>query len=221
MNKPIAFLVSIAAMLFAGCGLVSLMGTPSRYEKKIPAEYDISAHAGQKILVLVEQPSWLNAHVNMRYYLTKAFIRNLTKNTKLHPENFVTYQQLTEYRASRTDLTSLSPRVFARALKAELILYVVIETFEMNQPIETAPYSADLRIKAILLETDSGKKLWPAHQPGKTVNVGFDLGPKNFEIATTKLAASAAHCTVRYLYNCKKAYFKIADDRSYLGWENW
>jgi hypothetical protein len=56
---------------------------------------------------------------------------------------------------------------------------------------------------------------------GKDVRVGFDIESRGQEIATERLAASAAHCTVRYLYDCPEPRFKIAEDRSDESWKAW
>lgn len=101
-----------AAILFAGCesaGIVSVLGTPSHHEKEIAAEYNLSQHKDQKTLVLVNQSGWLNAEINLRYYLTRAISRNLVAKVEIKPENFVNYSELSEFRSNKSDFSFLSP----------------------------------------------------------------------------------------------------------------
>jgi hypothetical protein len=41
---------------------------------------------------------------------------------------------------------------------------------------------------------------------------------QKLEIAVERLTAASAHCLVRYLYDCPKNEFKIADERGTIGW---
>ncbi|MCX5635404.1 MAG: hypothetical protein NTW55_06180, partial [Planctomycetota bacterium] len=72
MKKLIALSVvaAILSLFHGGCGVAARMGTPTSHEIKIPAQYDIMKNKGDKILILAEQPGWLNVQVDMRSYLT-------------------------------------------------------------------------------------------------------------------------------------------------------
>ena len=48
MKRLTVFFVLAAVFFCSGCGIVGLMGTPSQYEKKIPAEYDLAEAKGPK-----------------------------------------------------------------------------------------------------------------------------------------------------------------------------
>jgi hypothetical protein len=219
MNKRLIILLSIGVMMLAGgCGMVSLLTSPTSYEKKVPAQYNLSQHQQQKLLVLVEQPAWLSAETNMRYYLTNALIAHVTQYVKLPAANIVSYDELVQFRAAKINETTPLPVDIAKAMKADLLLYVTIDAFELYQPEPRLPFAGDLRGRSVLIDTASGQRLWPVSEASRTIHVGFDLGAPNKDRAITQLAASAAHCTVRYFYDCPKARFKIADDRSALGW---
>ena len=52
-------------------------------------------------------------------------------------------------------------------------------------------------------------------------HVGFEIESRGQKVAAERLAASGAHCTVRYLYDCPVPSFKIAEDRSDENWRAW
>jgi hypothetical protein len=183
MRKLSVFLGLAMVFPHSGCnlaGVVPVLGTPTRYEKKIPPEYDLAQHEDQKILVLVNQPGWLGAQANLRYYLTEAINEHLTARVKVKSAYLVGY-----------------------------------EMGEMDY------YRGFLAARTMLVDVGSRKKVWPKSGESKTVKVGFEMWQGSQGTAVTRLAASFAHCTVRYFYGCTVANFKIPDDRSGAGWEDW
>lgn len=214
------------AMVFphAGCnlaGVVPVLGTPTRYEKKIPAEYDLAEYKKEKIVVLVNQPGWLGAQVNLRYYLTEALNENLRKRIRIKDEYLVGYDELSEYRSNQANFSLLSVSEVGAALDAKMVLLVVVEDCQLTKMGEMDYYRGFLAARALLIEVGGGEKLWPKSSEGKSVRVGFEMMQGGQETAVVRLAASFAHCTVRYLYDCSVANFKIPDDRSGEGWEGW
>jgi hypothetical protein len=81
-------------------------------------------------------------------------------------------------------------------------------------------YNGELGCQVILFDVESGKKLWPK-DTAKLIRVGFDFDVRGQEPALDRLANTAAYCLTRYLYDCRKDKFKIADDRSGAGWQQW
>jgi hypothetical protein len=49
--------------------------------------------------------------------------------------------------------------------------------------------------------------------------VGFESERNGRDAAAVRLAVAAAHCVSRYLYDCPKNQFKIADEVTDIGWE--
>ena len=222
--KRFAFCLSTFAFLISGCqyaGIVSLLGTPGHYERQVPAEYDLAEHTDQKILVLVDQPAYLGADVNLRYYLTGAINKNLVEKVGIDAERLVSYSELSEFRSTSQGFSLLSPVQIAEALNANVVLLVVIEDYQLSQLAEADYYKANLSARAVLLEAATGNKLWPQSAESKTVKVGFDIEDRGREVATARLVTASAYCLVRYFYDCPKNRFNIADDRSGIGWENW
>jgi len=212
------------AFLHTGCkygGIVSLFGTPGYYEEEIPAEYNLAEHTDRKILVLVNQPGWLNAKANLRYYLTRAINNNLASKVEIPLELLVSYGELFVFRSNRGDFSLLSPEEAGAALNANMVLLVIIEGYELEEMAKTGYYKGFLDVQTVLLDVATGGKLWPEEAKSKSIKVGFEVESRGAEVALARLVAASAHCTVRYLYNCPKNKFKIAEDRSDVVWEDW
>jgi hypothetical protein len=220
MKKLTVFCVLAGVFFYNGCGIVGLLGTPSQYEKKIPAEYDLTKQKGRKVLVLVEQPGWLSAQANLRYYLTEAIRENLIAKVKVPPEYILSYNELSEFRSNKGDFSSLSPAAVGKALGADIVLLVTIEDYQLSEVAESDYYNGFLGAQAALFETATGEKLWPESAEGKSIKVGFEA-EQGQEAAIDRLVDACAHCTIRYFYNCPKYKFKIFDERSDAGWEEW
>ena len=77
------------------------------------------------------------------------------------------------------------------------------------------------RAQAVLVDTATGRKVWPRVEDSKIIMVGYEVEKGDRAHALTKLAAAAAHCTTRYFYDCPKDKFKIAEDMSHISRENW
>ena len=223
MKNLAIFFVFVAVLFHSGCGIVSLLGTPSRSERKIPAEYDLAEHADQKILVLVNQPAWLSAQVNLRYYLTGAINKNLTTKVGMQPDYLVPYSELSEFRSNRPDFSLLSPVQVGEALHTDMVLLVIIENYQLHEVAETETdyHKGVLDVRAALVETATGEMLWPDSTESKSIKVGFEVESRGREAGVARLAGGCAHCIVRYLYNCPKKQFNISDDRSGIGWKSW
>lgn len=221
MKKLIAFPVLILALFYSGCGIVGLMGTKSPYEKKIPAEYDLYKLKDRKILVVVEQPGWLDTRMNLRYYLTEAVNASFQVKVKISPESVISYDELSEFRSKSGDFSLFSPVEMGKALGADLVLVVMIEDYRLNQLADTEYYNGFLGVKNALFDTATGEKVWPIEEQGKSVKVGFDGGENGQEAAVGRLVSGCAYCITRYFYNCPSNKFKIFDERSHSSWSEW
>lgn len=212
----------LVAMLFpAGCGVVSIMGTPTSHETKKPAEYNITNQTEQKILILVRQSAWIAANINLRYHLTESISGNLIQKAKILPESLVSYSELSKFRSSRPDFPLLSPVEAAKALDADLVLFVTIENYQLGEIAASGYYKGYMVAQATLFKVADGTKLWPVSADNKVIKVGFDLESGGKEVAVIRLTNACAYCTVRYLFNCPVNQFKISDDKSGMAWQKW
>jgi len=221
MKKLTVMFILGAALVSGGCQIPGLLGTPTRHEKKIPAEYDLTEHTEEKILVLVEQPAYLNAGTNLRYYITNAMNRDIVLRIKIEPEMLVDYSELSHLRSGRSDFAQLSKAEVGKAIGADMVLYVDIDSYQLRQMPDEGYLNGFLSGRAVLLETKTGGQLWPTGGGSKIIKVGFDVENRSEDIAVKRLAMAFAYCTVRYLYDCPESEFKIFDDRSGIQWQKW
>lgn len=206
----------------AGCGfkIIGLLGTPARHEREIPAEYDLTKHGGQKLLVLVNQPGWLGAKANLRYHLTEAINKALTAKIEIPTDSLISYDKLSEFRSGNSNFSLLSTFEVGAAFDANMVLLVAVEDYQLNEVPETDYYRGLLNVKTVLLDVTKEEKLWPESEESKSIKVGFEVEQRGKEIAIKRLAAAVAHCAVRHFYDCPKNKFKIPEDRSRINWEN-
>ena len=208
--------------LQAGCspGMIAVLGTPTSAESKIPAEYDLAQQKDRKILVLVDQPSYLSAHANLRFFLTDTVNKMLQQWAKIQPEFLVDYDTLADFRSSTPDFSLLSPEKVGSALGADLVLLIVINDCRLPAMDETRYVSGFLNAQAQIVKNSTGEKLWPALEQARAIKVGFESERRGPDAAAVRLAVAAAHCVTRYLYNCPKNKFRISDEITDVGWES-
>lgn len=116
--------------------------------------------------------------------------------------------------------SELSPVAVGKALGANIILLVIIEDYQLGEVAETDYYRGFLHAQTVLFETATAEKLWTESAEGKGIRVGFEAEQRE-EASVKRLVNACAHCISRYFYNCTKDKFKIFDERSDTGWEEW
>lgn len=224
MKKLTVFFMLVVVFFYSGCKyapFVGLLGTPSYHEREVPAEYDLAEHTDRKILVFVNQPAYLNAQANLRFHLTKAINKYLIRNVGILPEHVVSYSELSEFRSAQSDFSLLSPVEVGTAFDANMVLLVVLEDYQLDEIAETGYHKGFLSTRTVLFDTAGGEKLWPKSAKSKSIKVGFEFEDRGREVAIARLVTASAYCTVRYLYDCPKNKFRITEDKSRIGWENW
>jgi hypothetical protein len=210
----------LSVLLFqAGCGMAAVLGTPTSAETKSSSEYNLAQQNGQKILVLVDAPSYLNAHPNLRFFLTDTISKMLQQKAKIQSLLLIDYDTLAEFRSDTSDFSLLAPEQVGSALGADLVLLVAVGNYQVSQISDTGYLNASLDAQASLIKVATGEKLWPSLEPTKIVHVGFESERRGPDAAAVRLAAAAAHCVTRYLYDCPKNQFKISEEMTNLGWE--
>jgi hypothetical protein len=208
-------------VLPGGCGLVGLVGSETPSEKKVAAEFAPAGFKDKKILVYVEQPGWLNAGVNLRYHLTDLIIATFVDKVKLRHEQFISYDELSGELAGRPGLRTMTAVEIGRELKADMVLLVSIDEFELDRVEVTNYYKGYLGAICSLSDVSSGRKLWPESDDGRSIRAGFEAASGGQTAAVARLAGAIAYCTVRYFYDCSSGKFKIGDERSSSEWKTW
>jgi hypothetical protein len=220
-KKTGIFLTFLAVCLSGGCAaLVGRMATPTRHEMKVPAEQNLAEPKGERILVLVSQPGWLDAQANLRYYVTRAVNRQLANKLKIEPRQVVDYNEVSEFRSKRTDFAFLSPAEVGSALKADKVVLISIEDFQLVDQADTGVYNGLLSAQTAVFDVAAGARIWPSAQTARNVKVGFEAEKRGRDAAICRLADSLAYCMVRYFYDCPMDEFKMADDLNAVGWKD-
>jgi hypothetical protein len=213
---------SLAVILFEGCALIGILGTPTPSEKMIPAEFKFVAAEGKKILVLVNQPSWLNAPPLLRQTLTKQIQARLIANAGPKPLlNMISYESLSEFRSKEAAFSSMTAAQIGKALNADLVLIADLTAYRLVNIEDSDYFGGSLSGCTFLIDVANSDKLWPADAENKKINVAFDIESHGREAAFDRLAAAFAHCTARFFYDCPANNFKIAEDKSDSIWSQW
>jgi hypothetical protein len=214
-NRSICVLVvSIMAVFFQGCG-----GEWSSKEK-ITAEFKFDAGKDKKVLVLVNQPSWLNAPPLLHQELTEQIQKRLTIYAGLGAPNLVSYENLSEFRLQETAFSSMTAAQIGKALNADWVLVADLTDYKFVVE-ESSYYGGTLTGRTFIINVDDSRKLWPADSESRKINVSFDIEDRGSEEALRRLAGAFAHCTTRYFFDCPKNKFKIAEDKSNPVWSEW
>jgi len=219
-QKLIKMILACSVLSITGCapGIVSVLGTPTSSEMKVPAEYEIGKENDKKILTLVEQPWFLRANPNLRYIMTVCINKILEDRAKIKQEMLVSYDALADLRSGTPDFSMLTPDQVGSNLGADYVLVVTINNYQLDDKNEPGFFTGRLEAHARLFSVSPAGKLWPAMETARTVKVGFDSVRISADSATLRLAGGTAHCVTRYLYKCPKNQFKSADEESEIGW---
>jgi hypothetical protein len=212
--------VSIPAFLpLAGCspGIISVLTTPTSDEMTVPPEYDITKEKGKKILTIVEQPYFLRAHPNLRYFVTVGVNKILEDRANIKKELLISYDALADLRSGSPDFSNMTPSEIGSKLGADYVLVITITKYQLDDKSEPGYFTGRFDAQAQLFSVSPPEKLWPSMETARTVRVGFDSVRSGADTAALRLAGDAAHCITRYLYNCQKNKFKSSDEETEMG----
>ena len=212
MRKVKFFLTLVLLAMTAGC-------ISSDWEKPVIAEYDMKKETDKKVIIFVDQPSWLNAEDNLQYYITRAFSFQLINNVGFKPKSIIPYAELSDYRSKLKDASMHSPLDMAKDLKADFAIFVKVDGYHLYEMDTTGYYKGYLAAQVLLVDVETKEKLWPNNAESKSLKVAIDIESGGREAAVKRLTGALAHCSIRYLYDCLKKNFSISEDRTSLRWE--
>ena len=171
-QKALLVVMLSAFVVNSGCEMMSVLGTPSAFEKKIPPQYDLQAQQDRKILLWVECPRSSDVDYDVQEKLIATFQIYLTERAEILPENVVLHQP-----ASKEGFAQ-DPMKIAQALGTGYVLLVQVDDYEMVPLNVRNYYSGQMLSHAVLLDTDLGMSVWPRTAKAKVVHVGVDLETK-------------------------------------------
>ncbi|MCK5565179.1 MAG: hypothetical protein KAJ07_08020 [Planctomycetes bacterium] len=225
--KKIILLIAILVVSLTsfGCNnMVAVLVSPTNYEKKIPAEYDLRKEAKrQKILVVVDRAPASGPNKKVMPLLAAMVENFLIKKAKIGKKYILPYEEADPLSNIEGDVLLADPVKIGSDAGADLVLYVLIESYNIRMIDKRRGYfTATMVTRSMLFDVASREILWTADGDGKRVAVKVELETQGRARAIERLNMTTSHCITRCLYNCSKRLFKTADElRSHDELINW
>lgn len=221
-------MVNLSAVLFGvcsvlacgGCNIISVLGAPTAHEKRIPAEYDLVG-SSKKVLVLVEKAAGSNAGPGLADDLGGKMNRWLIEKAGMREEFVVPAGAISLLRAKRDDFARLSPVEIAKICDADLVLYVLIEDYELYAMNEGRYYSGSMMTRSVIFDSSLDRVIWPKADEGEVVKIKVELETKGHDALDKRMINATSHCIVRKLYNCRMTKFRVRDELPEFDDEKW
>lgn len=223
-NIFIILCVTIPAAFWTGCRtaghLGAILSSETESEKVIPAEFNLVKTKG-KIAIVVSQPAWIKTPVDLRVTVTEAINAALEEKAKIKKERLFPYTDVLNARMKLPDNKRDDPFEIVSKLNAPYVLAVQITDFELSTFAEEDLFNGTMLTKSCLFDANSNM-MWPQDPNGcREVTVGIESEKGTVKSAVQILSAATAHCVTRYLYNCKKERFRIAEEQKELDYYTW
>ena len=220
--KTVFTILVIATLLFcSGCNVVGFFFAETPSEKKVPAELDLNKFKEQKLLIFVD------AHPNMRSatyitdFLSESLKLYILDKTKLKSDKIVPREMISYIKTQRSDFSRLSPVKIASLLDADIVLYVIIDNYELYAMSNTGYYNGKLSTRSMLFDVDSGDLLWPSTKAGRISKTAIEIQDVGQTAVNQRLTKSIVHNIVRCFYNCPQNQYRGNDAISDFGRDDW
>jgi hypothetical protein len=203
----------------SGCAVVGLVASPTASEKKIPAEFNFATRPADKVLVLVDQPPWVEVESDLRRVLTENINELLITKAHIGPARLISYDELAQFRRGRADFKTLLPVEVGTSLEARLLLWVQVADCELYELPARGYYNGSLTVRAALFDIPTGFKLWPDTADAKQIKVSIPAERGGPDAVAEKLAKAASQCVVRYFYDCPSNKFRVWPEELDSRWQ--
>ena len=195
-------MIAVCAVVLAGCAATGIYG-------KVKPAYDVVANQDKKVLIWVEAPRSAAADVDAAEKLAAAMSEHLVTRAKINPANLFVQA---DARSTPSGVVQ-TPEAAARQAGAGLVLLVRIEAYELL-PLNIRNYhSGRMVTRALLLDVQTDRPLWPSGEQGKVHDIAIELGQGDRTAVLSQMSASMAHCIARNLYPIVKMHYKNSDER--------
>jgi hypothetical protein len=221
MNKAVVLFVLGGCFLFGACRMIGVIGSKSYYEQKVPAEFMLKDVAEGGVLIFVDEAGSGRGELELRPGLSEVVGALLVKKARIKSKNLVSHDRLSQLRDQREDFSSLSPVQLGRGAGAAVVLYVMIEDYELYAIDEQMYHSGSLVARSILFDVASGRVLWPRGGGGRVVKTRVEIETGGREAALNRLVAATAHGITRSLYDCRRPEYRMADEEGGYSPEQW
>lgn len=199
--------IMLVLMMVSGCVILGFLASAGPFEKGVIPSYDLQKHQDRKVMVWVECPHSAGADFDSSEMIAVAFQLYLTESAKFDPDNVIFGS------SEENNLRLVNPVQIARESGAGYLLLIHVDTFEIDSLQIRNYYAGEMVTRAILMDTELGTAVWPRQPEGKMIHISVDMETEGRDRLVRRLAAGAAHCTVRYLYHCDKLKYRYSDER--------
>ena len=224
--KRIVLLIAILVVSFTSFGcknLIGVLGSPTNYEKKIPAEYNLPKQGkDRKILVVVDRAPASGPNKRVMPLLAAMVENFLVKKAKINKKNILPYEKVDPLSNISGDVLAADPVKMGSDAGADVVLYVLIESYNIRMIDKRGYYTATMITRSMLFDVASREILWTKDGDGKRVAVKVNIETQGQDRTVERINMTTSHCITRYLYNSPKRLFKTADElRSHDELINW
>ena len=211
-------LAVIGAVWSGGCNVVGFMGSPTAHEKKVPSEYKLRG-TKSRVLVFVDQARSSTVGFHVRGVLDEAVAGYLVNKVRVDENNIIASSG---YTSSGLDAYSgLSPAQIGKKVGADLVLYIRIDKYGLNEMDRRGYYDGAMITRSVLVDVDSAKVVWPASKEARLIRIKVELETGGREAASNRLMLGTAHCITRYFYDCPGDQFRRGDEQNEFDFEKW
>ncbi len=208
----------IGVVWSGGCNVAGWMGSPTAHEKKRPAEYELH-RTESRILVFVDQARSSAVGFRVRGALDVAVAGYLANKVRVDKNNIIA---TVDYTPSRVQAyAGLSPAQIGQKAGADLVVYIRIDKYELEQMDRRGYFSGSMVTRSVLVDVGSAKVLWPASQEARLSRIKVELETGGREAATNRLMLGTAHCITRYFYDCPGTRFRWGDEQKVSQFDRW
>ena len=203
-------LAVIGTVWSGGCNVIGFIAAPTAHEKKVPAEYDLY-RTESRILVFVDQTRSSGSGFQIRSALDATVSAYLTNKVRIDKSNIIATVGYTPSLVQA--YAGLSPAQIGRKAGADLVLYIRIDKYDLEQMDSRGFFSGDIATRSVLVDVDSAKIIWPASQAARLNRIKVELETSGRDAISNRLMSGAAHCITRYFYNCPGPKFRWGDEQ--------
>lgn len=211
-NIVLGLIASLILVTAGGCNIFGFLSSPGGYEQKYKPKYDLKPESKRKVFVWVDPSPGSGAGVSEAKALTAALAKQLRKQVGVSEKNILVPTNL----ESLIRDYSVRPETLGSQAGAELVFYVHLTSFQVNDLHSGTIYSGSMTCRGVLLDIKNNKTLWPQPPQEMVADVVIDAANKGREDLIDNLSKAAAHCLLRDLYACRKPDYKINEERSAL-----
>ena len=159
--KRILFLIAAlyVSLMSVGCkNTIGVLASPTNYEKKIPAEYNLRKEAKKrKILVVVDRAPASGPNKKVMPLLAGMIEEFLVKKAKINKKYILPYEEVDPLSTVEGNMLAADPVKIGSDAGAELVLYVLIESYNIRVIDKRRGYfGAAIVTRSMLFDVASG-----------------------------------------------------------------